>query len=253
MWDGEDVIVRPAIDIIDGRAVRLVQGDFNTQITYDDAVDAARSFADHGAEVLHVVDLDAARLGEPVNFEQIARIASDARVHVQVGGGIRNLEMARRYLDVDVDRVVIGTAAITDPEMLAPLVERSPECLVVSLDYRRAGVGREVQLRGWTESSSVDLLDAVEAVVRRGVRWILATDISRDGMFSGPDLETYGLLLDRFEIELIASGGVGSMSDVVALSELTSSCGRRVSEVVVGRALHDGRISVEEVLGTWSR
>ncbi len=239
----------PAIDLRGGRCVRLYQGDYDRETVYgDDPVAQARAFADAGAAWIHVVDLDAARSGEPVNRPVIGAIAAAVAVPVQTGGGVRSLDAARALFDLGVARVVVGTAAITDPELVpaAAVFGR----VAVGLDVR----GREVSVRGWTASAGVQLLDAVAGFSGDGsgsgaaVDAFVVTQIDVDGTHAGPDVATYRELLAATEVEVIASGGVGALEHLRVLRHLEVA-GRRLGGVIVGRALYDGAFSATEAVG----
>jgi phosphoribosylformimino-5-aminoimidazole carboxamide ribotide isomerase len=242
--------VIPAIDIINGRCVRLVQGDYESVINYQEVEAAATEFFDKGVTSLHIVDLDAAKLGYPVNVASIQGVVGRGGVETQVGGGVRSLDSAKIYLDMGVSRVVVGTSVVHDKEFFALLNKEYPGRVVASLDYRRVGRKLMVATHGWQKSSEVELFAAIAAVVELGCRNVLATDISKDGTFRGPDTVTYGQILERFDVDLIASGGVGSISDLEELSMVEAS-NRQLYGAVVGRAIHDGRIDVQEALARW--
>lgn len=232
----------PAIDLRDGRAVRLYQGDYDRETVYhDDPVAQARSFAAAGARWIHVVDLDAARTGKPVNRDVIAEIARAVDVPVQTGGGIRDEDAAEELFDSGVSRVVLGTAVLEQPALVRRLAARMP--VAVGLDAR----GREVAVRGWEKGSGRDLLDVAREFVEEGVAALIVTEIGRDGTLAGPDLEGLAAVLDAVELPVIASGGVGSLDDLRALDALRSS-GRRLSGAIVGRALYEGAFTLPEAL-----
>jgi phosphoribosylformimino-5-aminoimidazole carboxamide ribotide isomerase len=237
----------PAIDLLDGRAVRLYQGDYDRETIYnDDPVAQARLFADEGAQWIHVVDLDAARTGTPRNREVIAAIAAAVDVPIQTGGGVRSVEAADALFDAGVARVVIGTAALEEPELVAALAARVP--VAVGLDAR----GREVAVRGWEQGSGRDLLDVARGFADVGVEALIVTEIGRDGTLEGPDLDGLGDVLDATELPVIASGGVGTIADLIALAGLRSA-GRRLSGAIVGRALYEGAFTLRgaiEALGS---
>ncbi len=238
----------PAIDLRGGRCVRLYQGDYAQETVYgDDPVAQAKQFADAGASWIHVVDLDAARSGEPVNRPVIAAIAAAVDVPVQTGGGVRSVEAAAALFELGVSRVVVGTAAMTD-EGLVPAVARLGR-VAVGLDVR----GREVAVRGWTEGSGVDVFDAVRrfegsagsATVASagGVDAFVVTQIEVDGTHAGPDVVLYRELLTATGVEVVASGGVGRLDHLDALRELAVE-DRRLGGIIVGRALYDGAFTV---------
>jgi phosphoribosylformimino-5-aminoimidazole carboxamide ribotide isomerase len=234
----------PSIDLRDGRCVRLTQGDFDRETVYgEDPVGQARVFADAGTPWIHVVDLDAARTGEPVNRPIVAAIAGSVGTPVQVGGGVRDEDAALALLDAGVARVVIGTAALEQPDLVDRLAGRWPGRVALGLDVR----GREVAVRGWVEGSGRQLLDVVHAFEESGVAAIIVTQIEVDGVGAGPDLVTYGELLAETEMDVIASGGVGSLDDLRELAALDVD-GRELAGVIVGRALYDGSFTIDDAL-----
>ncbi|MGO9560166.1 MAG: HisA/HisF-related TIM barrel protein [Acidimicrobiales bacterium] len=241
----------PAIDIRDGKCVRLHQGDFETVTEFGDPVDVATQYLDAGAKQLHVVDLDAARTGDQSNRETILRIVRRTQLIVQVGGGIRDEDSAAALLDNGVSRVVIGTAAVADDQtFLASLIERWPGRIAVGLDYKvgRDEYGvltRELAVRGWTEMSGVSVERALARLAWLPLAAVIVTDIARDGTGAGPDLVEYAELLEETDLPIIASGGIGSASDIARLARLAKG-ERRLSGVVVGKALLSGLLTVAD-------
>lgn len=235
--------LHPAIDLRAGRCVRLVEGDFGRETVYgDDPVEVAGRFAEAGARWIHVVDLDAARTGEAVNRPVVARIAaalSDAGVQVQTGGGVRSLDDAGQLIDAGVARVVIGTAAVENPALVADAARRWPGQVAVGLDHR----GGEVRLRGWTEGAGRKVTDLVPAAVDAGASAVIVTDISRDGRLAGPDVEGLAALVAATAAPVIASGGVASIADVERLAAVKGLVG-----VIAGRAIYEGRLDVARAL-----
>ena len=231
-----------AIDLLDGRCVRLHQGEYDRATDYgDDPVGQARRFAADGAPWIHVVDLDAARTGQPVNREVIGRIAATVDVPVQVGGGVRSRLDAEALWAAGVARVVMGTAALEDPDLVAALVPDG--AVAVGLDAR----GRELAVRGWEASAGVDLLEAVARFSAMDVAALVVTEIGRDGTLDGPDLEGLSSVLEVAGVPVVASGGVGSSDDLVALADLD------LDGVIVGRALYDQRVTVAEAVAVLAR
>lgn len=233
----------PAIDLRAGRCVRLVEGDFGRETVYgDDPVAVAERFAAAGARWIHVVDLDAARTGEAANRPVVARIAaalSGAGARVQTGGGVRSLDDAAQLIDAGVARVVIGTAAVENPALVAEASRRWPGQVAVGLDHR----GGEVRLRGWTEGAGRQVADLVPEAVTAGASAVIVTDISRDGRLVGPDVEGLAALAGGTGAPVIASGGVGSLDDVRALAAVPGLIG-----VIAGKAIYEGRLDVGEAL-----
>ena len=234
------MILYPAIDIRGGKAVRLLQGDYAREITYDaDPVDAAKRWADEGAEYLHVVDLDGAKAGEPQNLETVRRIAAAVECPIQVGGGLRGEASVAAVLDAGAERVVIGTAALRDPDFLQAMVDAYANRVVVSVDARDG----MVSLSGWTETSDVDVAGAVADLSRRGVSRFLCTAIEVDGTMEGPAIGELGRIAAATEARVIASGGVGDLADLEALAAMSAP---NVEGAIVGRALYERRFNVAE-------
>ena len=241
-----------AIDLMDGRAVRLVRGELGAPHDFGDPRDVASRFLGAGARWLHVVDLDAARTGAPANREVVVSLVEEAHragARVQVGGGVRADGDVEGLLAAGADRVVLGTAAIEEPETAARHARRHPGRVAVGLDYRRAPGGRlELALRGWTERSEADLAELLAGWADVPLAGVVVTAIERDGTRQGPDEAGLSEVLDATALEVVASGGVGSVADLSALARLRSAAGRPLAGVVVGRALVDGSIDVEEAV-----
>ncbi len=236
------MILYPAIDVRGGGAVRLLRGDYEAETAYDpDPVDAARRWVKGGATILHVVDLDGARKGNPTNLDAIRRIADGVDCPIQVGGGIRCIDDVDTVLEAGADRVVIGTAALRDPAFLDSTVERDPERVVVSVDAR----GGKVSVAGWTETSDLDVADAVEQLSARGVVRFLFTPIEVDGTLEGPNLGELERVARATDGAVIASGGVGTLDHLRALEQ---SAPPNVEGVIVGRALYERRFTVAEAV-----
>jgi phosphoribosylformimino-5-aminoimidazole carboxamide ribotide isomerase len=236
------VILYPAIDIRGGQAVRLLQGDYERETAYDaDPVDAAERWAGEGAEILHVVDLDGARAGEPRNLEAVRRIAAAVGCPIQVGGGLREMGAVDAVLDAGAARVVIGTAALRDLEFLAAALERHGEQVVVSVDAREG----KVSLSGWTETSDLDVAAAVAELTERGAKRFLCTAIEVDGTMEGPALDELNRIAAATSAQLIASGGVGELSH---LKTLARDAAPNIEGAIVGRALYEQRFTVSEAI-----
>jgi phosphoribosylformimino-5-aminoimidazole carboxamide ribotide isomerase len=236
------VILYPAIDVRGGQAVRLTQGDYARETTYDaDPVDAALRWAGEGAELLHVVDLDGAKVGEPRNLDAIERIAAAVDCPIQVGGGLRDAGSVAAVLDAGAARVVIGTAALRDPEFLSAALDAHGDRVVVSVDAREG----KVSLSGWTETSDVDVADAVADLSRRGASRFLCTAIEVDGTMEGPVLDELNRIAAATEAQIIASGGVGTLDH---LTRLAKSAAPNVEGAIVGRALYERKFTVAEAI-----
>jgi phosphoribosylformimino-5-aminoimidazole carboxamide ribotide isomerase len=236
------VILYPAIDIRGGQAVRLLQGDYERETIYDaDPVDAAKRWAEEGAEFLHVVDLDGAKAGEPRNLEAIERIVATVDCPIQVGGGLRDPQSVRAILDAGADRVVIGTAALRDPEFLNAMLEAHGHRVVVSVDAH----DRRVALEGWTEEGDVEIVDAVAALSARGVARFLCTAIEVDGTMEGPAIDQLTEIANATSSKIIASGGVGELSH---LESLANQAPANIEGAIVGRALYERAFTVADAI-----
>jgi len=234
------VIVLPAIDLRGGRCVRLRQGDYARETVFDaDPVGVARRFAEAGARWLHVVDLDGAREGEPKNLETVARIVEAAGLRVEVGGGVRTAETAERVIGLGVARVVVGTRAVREPAWLADLAHRFPGRVALGLDVREGRVAVEGWRRG-TERTAEEVLAEAEALPLAA---IIYTDIARDGMMTGPNVEAVAEMARRTRLPVVASGGVRTVEDVARLRATEVVAG-----VIIGRALYEGTLTLEAAL-----
>ncbi|MST34021.1 1-(5-phosphoribosyl)-5-[(5-phosphoribosylamino)methylideneamino]imidazole-4-carboxamide isomerase [Acidimicrobiaceae bacterium USS-CC1] len=233
-----------AVDLRAGRAVRLVEGDFGRETAYtDDPVGVARRFAEGGAPWIHVVDLDAARTGEPTNRAVIEAIVAAVTVPVQVGGGVRRVEDAAALFAVGVTRVVVGTAAVSDPEVVGAIAGRWPGRVAVGLDHRDG----EVQVRGWTEGGGRRVAELIPEVLDAGASAVIVTDIRRDGRLAGPDVVGLAGLLETTGAPLVASGGIAGSDDLRLLASVRSG-GQGLAGAIVGRALYEGQLTVEEAV-----
>ena len=234
------MILYPAIDIAGGKAVRLVQGDFDAQTVYgDDPLQAARAWVDAGARFLHVVDLDGARIGTPQNLHHLERIAGELGVPVQYGGGLRSPEAVADALGAGARRVLLGTAAINDMAFLDEVVATHAEHVVVSIDTR----GGFVATAGWTHTSEAPAEQVIERLQDRGVEMFVFTDVDRDGMLEGPDLDGVRRLAAVVRGRLLCSGGIATRDDLVALAALRQA---NLAGVIVGKALYERRFTVAE-------
>lgn len=231
--------IYPAVDMLGGRAVRLTQGDYNrAERYYQDPLEAARTFAQAGAERLHLVDLDAARTGRRTNGQAIARITRESGLFVQAGGGVRDESAIQDLLEAGVQRIILGTAAIEDLDFTARMLRAYGPALAVGVDARDGLAAG----RGWLETSTLDALELCLRLEGLGAQTLIYTDISRDGTLTGPNLEVYGRLKSKVSCRVIASGGVGSLGDVLALQAAG------LDGVIIGRALYTGAVDLKEVL-----
>jgi len=232
----------PAVDIRGGRCVRLLQGRFDQETVFaDDPVEMAVHWVSLGAERLHVVDLDGARTGRPQNTDNVARVVAALRIPVQVGGGIRTAETARRMLDLGVDRVVIGTSAVLDRDLARAMFETFGEQVALGLDAREGLVATH----GWQEVSDLKVVEFAREMERLGARRIIHTDIGRDGMLEGVNLVAMEGLAKAVQIPVIASGGVTSIDDIRDLKKLEPL---GIEGVIVGKALYTGSLQLEEAI-----
>lgn len=232
----------PAIDLRGGKVVQLTQGDFDRERVHgDDPVAVAQAFVAAGARWIHAVDLDAARSGEPVNRPLIGAIAAAVDVPVQAGGGIRSVEAAQALADVGVTRVVMGTAALEDPELVAAVARR--QRVALGLDVR----GREVAVRGWAQGSGVEWPDALRRLADAGAEAVVVTQIDVEGLMGGPDTAGLAEVLAVTDLDVIASGGVGALADLLALDAVEAG-GRRLAGAIVGTAIYEHRVDVAEAV-----
>lgn len=233
------MLVIPAIDIKNKQCVRLYKGDFNQKtIYYENPVDAAKMFFNAGFKKLHIVDLDAAEQGTFVNDEILATILSETDFTIQYGGGIRSYEDAQRIIELGVHQIIIGTMAIKNPKILKDIITDYPNKIIVSLDI----LGNSIATHGWTSDSNIDIYEGLKSLIDLGINDFLITDISKDGTLSGPNIELYKNLLQNFDINLIASGGVSKIKDIEALEAL------EIPSVVVGKAIYEEKIPLKELI-----
>ncbi|MHB2000740.1 MAG: 1-(5-phosphoribosyl)-5-[(5-phosphoribosylamino)methylideneamino]imidazole-4-carboxamide isomerase [Solirubrobacteraceae bacterium] len=241
------MILYPAVDILEGNAVRLSKGDFARSKVYDaDPLAAARAWVSEGAEHLHVVDLDGARDGRPRNLANLRRIATELHVPIQYGGGLRSERAIDDALQAGASRAVLGTAAFADEALLERALRRWPAEIAVSVDVR----GGLVATAGWTQTSAMSGVDAIATLAERGVEHLIFTDVDRDGMLEGPSLQgVREVARAAAGAQLICSGGIGELADLTGLAELREPALRGV---IVGKALYERRFTVAEALATLS-
>ncbi len=236
------MIVIPAIDIKRGRCVRLIQGRMDAETVFsDDPAAMARKWAGLGAERIHVVDLDGAVSKEPVHFETVHLISKSVSIPIQIGGGIRDMKTISRYLDAGVDRVIIGTEAIRNPALVREAAHRYPGRIVVGIDARNG----KVAIEGWTQTTETAAVDLAKSLEDCGVAAIHFTDIHRDGMQTGPNIEETRKLAEAISIPVIASGGVSTIDDIRNLLPLEAV---GVVGVITGRALYAGTLDLQEAI-----
>ncbi|WP_164214557.1 1-(5-phosphoribosyl)-5-[(5-phosphoribosylamino)methylideneamino]imidazole-4-carboxamide isomerase [Virgibacillus sp. YIM 98842] len=233
------MILFPAIDIKNGKCVRLTQGDYNQETIYSSSpADMAAKWEKKGAEYLHVVDLDGAKTGTAANQDIISRITGDVSIPVQIGGGIRSMETVEKYIEAGVSRVIIGTAAINDRDFLMKAVSTCDDKIAVSIDARNGYVATN----GWTETSRVNAADLVKELEALGVNTVIYTDILKDGMLKGPNFGELQTINNATSINVIASGGVTTKEDICKLKN------QNLYGAIIGKALYDGTLSFEEAL-----
>jgi phosphoribosylformimino-5-aminoimidazole carboxamide ribotide isomerase len=234
------MILLPAVDILDGKAVRLVRGEFDQSTVYDtDPLEAARRWVDEGARSLHVVDLDGAKQGAPVNIEHVRRITAELPVPIQVGGGLRTIGAVRDAIEAGAARVVIGTAAYRDVDFLDEALGEFGDRVVVSIDAREGRLAGA----GWTEQTDIPIEAVIERMGARGVHRFVYSSIERDGLLAGPDLEGARRVAEAVRGTYAYSGGVGSLEDLRSLVELRQV---NLNGVIVGKALYEGQFTVGE-------
>ena len=231
--------IYPAIDLYDGKAVRLYKGDYAQMTVYsENPAEVAKDFATAGASHIHLVDLEGAKKGSPANLETISKIIEAANLFVEVGGGIRSLETVEQCLAIGVDRVILGTAAVTDPEFLEAALARYGEKIAVGVDLKDGYVA----IKGWTETSGLTAEAFFAKMKALGVKTVICTDISRDGAMKGTNRELYRELSGKFAIDLIASGGVSTLEDVQALAEMN------LHGAIIGKAYYIGAIDLKTAI-----
>lgn len=231
--------IYPAIDIIGGQCVRLVQGDYSQKTTFaENPLEVAKQWEEQGGEFIHLVDLDGAKSGDMPNFELISEIARTVSVPVEVGGGVRNLDCVKRYLNAGIERVIIGTSAIRNPAFVREAVSLFGDRIAVGIDAKD---GR-VAISGWEEVSDMTALDLAKQMEGFGVKNIIYTDIATDGMLSGPNLKAMKEMVSAVEVDIVASGGVSSIEDIRHLKETG------VEGAIVGKALYTGDVSLGQAI-----
>lgn len=234
--------VIPAIDLLEGRCVRLYQGDYDqSQVFNENPVEVARQWAAEGATRLHLVDLDGAKAGKPENWQAIQAIAAAVDIPIEVGGGLRDRDRVAALFDLGVQYAILGTAAVENPDLVSALSSEFPGRVIVGIDARDG----KVATRGWLETSEVEAIALAENMAQRGAAAIIYTDIKRDGTLKGPNLDALRALANAINIPVIASGGVSSVTDLLSLLSLVPL---GVSGVIVGKALYTGDVSLKEAL-----
>ena len=229
----------PAIDLYEGKAVRLLKGNYNDLTVYsENPIEIAKDFENQGATELHTVDLEGARDGGTPNIEIIKSFVENTKLNVEVGGGIRSMDTVKAYLDAGVSRVILGTAAVTDPEFLQKAVDTYGDKIAVGADIKDG----KVAIKGWVEKSEYSTFEFFRMLQKMGVSTVICTDISKDGAMQGTNRELYKELSERFSVNIIASGGVSSLDDIKALNEMD------LFGAIIGKAYYTGAIKINEAL-----
>lgn len=233
------MIIFPAIDLIKSKAVRLYKGDYEKMTVYNDnPVEVALDFKRAGAKAIHIVDLEGARDGGNPNYASIIEIKRATSLFCEIGGGIRDIKTVDKYIKVGIDRIILGTAALTDEAFLKEAVEKYGEKIAVGVDIKD-GV---VAIKGWTEKSDYDAFDFIEKMCQTGVKTVICTDISKDGAMAGTNISLYEKLNNRFDVNITASGGVSSLEDIKLLSDMG------IYGTIIGKAYYTGAISLKEAI-----
>jgi len=229
----------PAIDLRDGKCVRLIQGQYDRQINYrDNPVEQAREFSSDGAKWLHIVDLDGAKLGRPVNTETISAIAALGILNIEVGGGLRDEASIKQLLEIGVTRVIIGTKAVQDFEWFSEMAQKFSGKIVLGLDAK----GSKVSTHGWTQDSSLTILEFATEAAKLPLAAIIYTDIAKDGMMSGPNFERTKALVEAVDVPVVASGGVNTVEDIKKLTEFSPEA------AIIGRSLYEGTLKLTDAI-----
>ncbi len=233
------MLILPAIDIIDGNCVRLMKGDYSTAYKVADSIiDTAKSFEEAGAKFMHMVDLDGAKDGKRINSDAILSVRKNCDIKIEVGGGIRSMDSVEFYLKNGIDRIILGTSAINDPDFVREAVNKYQDKIAVGIDAKNGFVSAD----GWTDTSEVNYIDLAKQMVDIGVKYIIFTDISRDGMLSGPNLTMLDELKSSVSCNIIASGGVSSLKDIINLTDLD------IYGAICGKAIYSGNLDLAQAM-----
>lgn len=231
--------IYPAIDLFEGKAVRLYKGDYEQMTVYsENPAEIALDFKSQGADQIHIVDLEGARSGETPNLETVCKIKRESGLFCEIGGGVRSMDVIEKYISAGMDRVILGTAAVTEPGFVEAAVARYGDKIAVGVDIRDGYVA----VKGWTEKSELDAFAFCEAMQKIGVKTLICTDISRDGAMQGTNVSLYQELSERFDMQIIASGGVSSMEDIHRLRAMD------LYGAIIGKAHYTGAISLREAI-----
>ena len=233
------MVIYPAIDLYEGKAVRLYKGDYQQMTIYsDNPVDVSCEFAKKGATHIHLVDLEGAKTGDTPNFEVVRNIRRATGLFCEIGGGIRSMDVICRYIEAGIDRVILGTAAVTDPDFLQEAIAQYGKRIAVGVDIRDGYVA----IKGWTEKSELEAISFCEKLERLGVSSLICTDISKDGAMQGANHDLYQQLSSKFSMDIIASGGVSSLEDVQRLAKM------KIHGAIIGKAYYTGAIDLSEAI-----
>ncbi len=233
------MLIFPAIDLYDKKAVRLYKGDYNQMTVYsENPLEVAKGFKAQGAEYIHMVDLEGAKDGTTPNFEVVATVAKESGLKVEIGGGIRDEETVKKYIEAGVMRVILGTAALNDPEFLERVCKKYGDKIAVGADLKDG----QVAIKGWLETSDVSGMDFLSKMQDLGVKTVICTDISRDGAMRGTNRELYRELSEKFSMDIVASGGVSTIDDIKALRSMN------LYGAIVGKAIYTGDIDLSEAI-----
>ena len=233
------MVIYPAIDLYEGKAVRLYKGDYQQMTVYsENPVEVAKEFSRNGAKYIHLVDLEGAKSGETPNFDTVRNIKAATGLFCEIGGGIRSMEVIKRYMDAGIDRVILGTAAVTDPDFLKEAVDCFGRQIAVGVDIRDGYVA----IKGWTEKSQLEAFAFCEEMERLGVSALICTDISKDGAMQGANHELYQRLSQKFSMDIIASGGVSSLEDIRRLAQMN------IHGAIIGKAYYTGAVDLSEAI-----
>ena len=233
------MLIYPAIDLFDGKAVRLFKGDYDKMTVYNEnPLEVARDFKKCGATHIHTVDLEGAKCGTTPNLNVVVSIKQETGLFVEIGGGIRSMEIVDRYIAAGVDRVILGTAAVKDPQFVNDAVKKHGEKIAVGIDIKDGLVA----IKGWTETSHINAFDFCQKMQDIGVKTVICTDISKDGAMRGTNLEMYKALSEKYSLDIVASGGVSGIEDVKALGAMD------LHGAIIGKAYYTGAIDLTEAL-----
>ena len=231
----------PAIDLIDDQCVRLLQGDYSLMTNYGlDPMQTAMLFQIQGADIVHIVDLQGAKQGSPRHFELIKKIRNSIKIPIEVGGGIRDIETVEKYLDIGIERVILGTILVKDKQLAITILNKYPENVVFGIDGR----GDKVAVSGWQENTDVSVISLIKEYEGYGLKHVIYTDINKDGLLQGPNFEMLSQIIHETNVKLVASGGVSSLSDINDLMKMDKD--NKLFGIITGKAVYENRFTVKE-------